>query len=407
MQPIDYGAVARECLARTDTLIARHGPRLAGSPSCEAAARELAAELGGFADSVTVEPFAVHPLSFYSYTKILPVAYLLGVCAIAVAHRLSLVPALGLAAGIVLMCCQFMFYRHQGDRLFPRKKGWNVTACVEPSGRVERELIISGHHDSAPIARIFAGPFARLYVVAIFLPYAFFLFELGVLLALLVTGRSAAPGWALPVLAVGIVPVVGYFLLVATGRGSPGAGDNLVASVLAVRVAREIAARKGALLRSTRLRVVSFDAEEAGLRGAAAWVRTHEGELRRQPCFHLNFDSIYQERHLQVLTSDINGTVPLSSSMVEGLEQCARDGGIRLGRFGLLFGAGGTDAAESARRGLAATTIIAMPTSIVRDGLVYHTPQDTVSHIEPSAVEACLKIAVSYLERLEAARGAS
>jgi len=36
---------------------------------------------------------------------------------------------------------------------------------------------------------------------------------------------------------------------------------------------------------------------------------------------------------------------------------------------------------------------IAMPSAIVRAGLVYHTMQDTVDAIEPAAVEACLSVA--------------
>jgi aminopeptidase YwaD len=153
--------------------------------------------------------------------------------------------------------------------------------------------------------------------------------------------------------------------------------------------------------------VVSFDSEEAGLRGASAYMRAHAPDLGRLPCFHLNFDSIYQLGHLQVLTTDINGTVRLCGEMVETLEACARENGHALGRFGMLIGAGGTDAAESARKGLHATTVIAMPTAIVRDGLVDHTPRDTVDRIEPAAVEACMRLAVSYLRRLEAGRPSS
>ena len=51
---------------------------------------------------------------------------------------------------------------------------------------------------------------------------------------------------------------------------------------------------------------------------------------------------------------------------------------------------GGTDAAELAKAGVRATTMIAMPAGVVRDGLVYHTMRDTVDAIEPAAVEACL-----------------
>jgi aminopeptidase YwaD len=399
--PIDFTTAAREVLADTDRLVRKHGPRLTGTASCAAAGGDIAEDLRPFSDSVRVERFDVHPSSFYSYTKILPVAYTVGFLALALVHRFFFLPIAGLLAGIVLMAGQFGFYWHLGDPFFPKKTGLNVEAMIEPAGAVERELIISGHHDSAPVARIFAGPLHRLYAVAIFLPYVFFLFEL-VLLARLAFNRVGhVPPWAFALLVVGFVPVAGYFLLVAIRQGSPGAGDNLVASMLVARVAREIAQRKGQLLRSTRLRVVSFDSEEAGLRGAAAYMRSHAGDLGRLPCFHLNFDSIYQLRHLQVLTSDINGTVRLSAEMVGELQTCARDNGLTLGTFGMLFGAGGTDAAESARRGLAATTVIAMPTTIVRDGLVYHTPRDTVDRIEPAAVEACMKLAVSYLQRLE------
>ena len=278
-----------------------------------------------------------------------------------------------------------------------------MEAVIEPAGVARRELIVSGHHDSAPVARIFSGPLHRLYAVAIFLPYVFFLFELVLLARAVVTRETVSALWALLVLAIGFIPVAGYFLLVALRRGSPGAGDNLVASVLAARFAREIAARKGELLLSTRLRVVSFDSEEAGLRGASAYMRAHAEELRRLPCSHLNFDSIYQLGHLQALTTDINGTVRLDAEMVETLETCARENGHAIGRFGMLFGAGGTDAAESARRGLPATTVIAMPTAIIRDELVYHTPRDTVDHVEPAAVEACMQLAAAYLRRLEQA----
>ncbi len=71
--------------------------------------------------------------------------------------------------------------------------------------------------------------------------------------------------------------------------------------------------------------------------------------------------------------------------------------GISLKKFKMIFGGGATDAAESARIGILATTIIAMPTNIVREGMVYHTRNDTVEFIEPEVVEGCLKIACDYL----------
>ncbi|MCX7030099.1 MAG: M28 family peptidase [Spirochaetes bacterium] len=147
--------------------------------------------------------------------------------------------------------------------------------------------------------------------------------------------------------------------------------------MMVVGLGKEIAARRDVLLRSTRIRILSFDAEEAGLRGASAYFRAHAAELKRLPCVHLNFDSLYRLGDLQVLTSDINGTVKLSRPVVDQLIACAKDCGFEMRTFGMIFGAGGTDAAESARASIPSTSIIAIPTEIVRDGLVYHTARDT------------------------------
>ena len=403
MSPIDFTAAARDCIAHTDRLLRAHGPRLTGSPACAAVAQDLASELRGFADAVSIDEFPVSPGVFYAYTKVLPVVYAAGLVVLLLFPRFSLLPALALCAGIVLMLFQFAFYIHVGDRLFRRRAGCNVEGIVEPAVAVERELIISGHHDSAPVARIFSSPFRRLYALAIFIPYVFFLVEL-VILILRGLGAGGAP-WEAPFLLVGLPFAAGYFGMVALRTGSPGAGDNLVSSVLAVRLGREIAQRKGELLRGTRLRIVSFDAEEAGLRGAAAYMR-RRAAAPALPCVHLNLDSLYNLQDFQVLTSDINGSVPLSRAMVDQLLSCAEENGVPLRRFGMIFGAGGTDAAESARIGMPSTTLIAMPTDVFRGNLVYHTPRDTAEHIAPAVVEACMRIAVAYLLRLDSGAAA-
>jgi aminopeptidase YwaD len=402
MTAMDFATMARECLARTDAMIGAHGPRLAGSSACLRAAEDIAEEMREFSGSVSLQRFPVHPGAFYSYTKLLPVSYVAGLVTLFVTGGLfNIVPLAGLAVGIALMLCQFAFYVHGGDVFFRRKTGVNVEAVIEPVRPAERELILSGHHDSAPVARIFSGPFAKLYALAILVPYLFFFIEVGLLAVALAGGNPRSVAWVVVLLA-GLPVVVGYFLMVALRRGSPGAGDNLIASSMVARLGREIAGRRLDLLKTTRLRIVSFDAEEAGLRGASAYMRARQAGRPLLPCFHLNFDSIYSLDCLQALTSDINGTVPLSRPMVEMLAQCAARCGYKLRPFGILFGAGGTDAAESARTGIASTTIIAMSTEIVRGGLVYHTTKDTVGHIEPAAVEACLAIAAAYLETLEA-----
>jgi hypothetical protein len=111
-----------------------------------------------------------------------------------------------------------------------------------------------------------------------------------------------------------------------------------------------------------------------------------------------NFDSIYLARDLALVTVDRNGTIRLSRPMVEDcrritaeMDQPIKAGPISTG------GRVVTDAARFAEIGVEAVSIIGLSTALIRDGLVFHTPNDKVEHIEPEAVEACLSVAYRYI----------
>jgi len=97
------------------------------------------------------------------------------------------------------------------------------------------------------------------------------------------------------------------------------------------------------------------------------------------------------------LTSDVNGLVGLSTGMADQCREVARSLGYDTRTVPMVFGGGATDAAEFARAGVEATTLLAMSTDHVREGLTYHTMNDTVDCIEPEAVEASLLIACGYI----------
>jgi putative aminopeptidase FrvX len=163
-----------------------------------------------------------------------------------------------------------------------------------------------------------------------------------------------------------------------------------------VELARSFAAQDAvsrSVLKHTRLIFASFDAEEAGLRGSRAWVRTHRAEIEALPSLALNIDSIYKAADLQFMVSDLNSHIALDRDLVRLCRDIAARIGYPSAEGVMRFGGGGTDAAELAKAGVCATTMIAMSTRMVRDGLVYHTMRDTVAAIEPHAVEACLAVA--------------
>jgi methyl coenzyme M reductase gamma subunit len=88
---------------------------------------------------------------------------------------------------------------------------------------------------------------------------------------------------------------------------------------------------------------------------------------------------------MHVLESDINGVMMLSGQMARQIIEIGEKNNIKITPFKMIFGAGATDAAESARIGITSTTIFGLPTSVMRDGMVYHPARDTVDTIEPGS----------------------
>ena len=67
----------------------------------------------------------------------------------------------------------------------------------------------------------------------------------------------------------------------------------------------------------------------------------------------------------------------------------------------IAFLTGGTDAAEAAKIGVEAVTLMAMPWGNKERAAVYHTPDDVPSAIDPVAVEETLSIAIRFIEKVD------
>jgi aminopeptidase YwaD len=404
MKSIDFKNLARECLTKTIKLTGSFSSRLAGSDMCNQAAFALHDELKTFCDSSSLHSFKIHPGSFYGYTKILPPVYLAGIVTFFLPDPWTFIPLAGLLMGIWMMIVQFGFFSDFFDRLYRKKRAINVIGTLEPEGQVRQQIIISGHHDSAPVTRLFDHRIQKYLAFTMFTPYLFFIYEIFLSLYALLAGIKMLPPGFVWALIPGIPFVVLYFFAVDLKHGTPGAGDNMIASVITVLIGKKLAEAKKdnpALLKHTRIILISFDAEELGLRGAYAYFRDYRPELTSRQTYHLNLESLYKLRDLHVLETDVNGFQKLSKDMAGHILRIARDKGITISPFKMLFGGGGTDAAASARQGLTSTTIFGLPISVFRDGMVYHTSEDTVDHIEPEIVSACLKLVWEYIFEME------
>lgn len=390
---------ARAALDFTARLIDRFGPRLAGSEACLGCADALLEEAKPHADSAAAEDFRTHPGAFLGFIRVLVALFLLSVLALPLLPWLS---AALMSAGMAILVLEFFLYKELIDPFYPARKGRNVSAVLEPSGPVARQLLISGHHDSARIFNFYVHQ-PEKYAIRVYGGIGSF----AVLwLASLALSLANAPP---PMLAIAALAFLADFALVlplwrfAASEGTPGAGDNLVASATALEILKEFKARRdgGRGLKGTRIIFISFDAEEAGLRGARAWARDNAALLRAAPSWHYNMDCIYSAHDARFLTSDINGSVPLSAPLAQACARAAREAGVEAAVEPIAFLTGGTDAAETAKAGARATTLIAMQWSNEERSSVYHTPADDISAVEPAAVELAISVGLSLAERLD------
>lgn len=394
---------ARQVLAWTRRVLDACGPRPAGSEACRKAAALVAADLGPSCDRVEVQPFECHPHAFIWHNALAAPVTLAASVLLALGHA---GPAFGLYALVLFVSVlEFGLYKELLDPLFPRRRCANVMGVLEPRGEVRRQVVLSAHHDSAYEFRFLRRSKAVYILVMGVVGLSLYALPLAAFaLALFGDGLPRA----VPV-ACGAFGVAGAVLdlLLVSPRAVPGAGDNLVASGILVRVAAQLKERLRAepgLLDGTRVIFASFDAEESGLRGSRAFVRDNRALLFSAPCRDLDLESFFHLDSLGAIVSDLNGFVRLDEPLVALLEEEAGAMGVPFCRRSVFYGIGATDAAEFARAGIPAACIVGMsPSPLHPKPLPYHTRDDLPENLEPEVVEAGIELSLRMILRL--ARG--
>jgi aminopeptidase YwaD len=393
---------AKTALDLTARIIDETGPRLAGSEACKVAAARLEAGAAELGDSSRLEPFTVHPGAFLGFIRVLVVLYAL---AAPLAAFLPWASALLSGLGLAILVFQFFLYKEVIDPFYPAREGLNAVGVLEPTGEAKRQLIVSGHHDSARIFNFYVDR-PELFARRINLGIGSIALLFAASLALALASAPAAPRIAAAALfLLGLVPVLPLWRF-ASKEGTPGAGDNLASSAAALEVLRALRESRdsGSGLGSTRVVFASFDAEEAGLRGARAFARSRRAEFAALPSFAFNMDCVYRKDSLFFLSSDLNGSVRLDPELAELCVALAAECGASAELRPIAFLTGGTDAAELAKAGVRAASLLGMEWSGKSRASAYHTPADTIDAVEPAAIEAAISIALRLARELDSGR---
>lgn len=412
MEKLQAARLAKQALQMVSDLIDRFGSRLAGSASCTQTAEALAESLESSCDRVEQETFAFHPEAFLGWIRILVVIYPISLLFLWISFPLlSLLTAAG---GLVIMTLEFFLYKEILDRWYPKATGVNVFGVIEPQEEVRHTVVFSGHHDSAKVFNFFTQK-PHLYLLRIGIGLGAF-----VLIAVVSLVYTLDELFTGGLFAFGIpgLPVILFALLLSAAlpwvlklwhfvsdEGTPGAGDNLISSAMGVQLAQYLRnnAHMDIPLRHTRVVIASFDGEEAGLRGSRVFFESHRSDtsVLAGKVHHFNVDCPYDAKDLFFLTSDINGSVKLSQEMATKCVTIAKSMGFEAFSQPIAFLTGGTDAAESAKCGFDAVTLMAMPWGNTERSSVYHTPNDLPEAIDLKAVEETLSIAIRYIEQVD------
>lgn len=400
----DLTSMTNSAMTFTQEVTERWRSRIAGSEACLACGDHLKTRFDAFCDQTRTQTFEVHPAAFLGYIRVNIVLFVLAL--IALYGRWVGIAAAFSSLSLVIMVFEFLLYWEFIDRFFPLKQGKNVVGFIEPSGPVTRQVIISAHHDSAHIFNFLAedpttydkkvlSGIASLLVTVLVTWLLLILKLLGIQASLLY--------WVLTVALTGSAYWVYRLWFFYAAEGTPGAGDNMICTAIAMEVGKHFAQQKAAGngLAQTRVVVASWDAEEAGLRGARAYIRQYKDELVQVPSYNFNLECMYDHRYLAFLTSDLNSFVPLSADMVTQCVAVAErlEIPVQTAPFPLL--AGGTDAAEFAKAGIEATTLAAIDWVGKSKDRAYHTPRDTIEAVDKTAVSHSIALGIEYILEID------
>jgi hypothetical protein len=386
----NYGRLADEALGITADVIGSFGPRVSGSEGNRNARAALGALLGEPCSEIREEPFTIHPGSLFAIGKIFAAVYLVGAASLLANSAAGFFIGLFvMTAGAVFFVAQFILYLDTFDRLFKAAQASNIVGTIEPRLQATRQVLIVGHYDSAPIFPFYERV-PLLYPIRLFVPILLYLLcfaasAVGVLSLFPGGVAGAMPVWVKCVAALGLVfalPMFGYM----SRRGSPGAGDDLIACAIGIKNA-ELFSDPENELEHTRIIVLMTDGEEVGQKGAASFVKKNAVTLHATDTAVINLDSIYDYEDLVLLRRDRNGFTELSADLANDIQRTAAAAGHEIPLASIPFLGGGTDAGQFARAGLRTACIIGQPIEAFSKEIIFHTTKDLPDRISKKAAD--------------------
>jgi len=297
----------------------------------------------------------------------------------------------GIIASIALFMafCQVFRYMSVFDFLFKKSESSNVTAEVPArSGRNDFTIIFSAHYDTSwnwnhaskgnPKLLIVKLGIAIGSVITLII-VSFMLNSRGLLI------NSDNTGWAywipVPICAYGFYVLTTY-LSWDKNKAAPGAMDNLSGTGIALQLVKYYKDNPELLPDNCRVMFAAMGSEEAGLKGAYAYVKAHyKKDDILDNAYVVNIDSIADENDFEVVIGDLWQTTWFNKDMIRMGYEAMDELGLKPKK--IINPIGGCDSTPFHKKGIPTCTIAAQkaePTDY------YHTFNDKSNRIKESTL---------------------
>lgn len=396
------------------------GPRESGTEAEELAGNRIEEELKKFCDESHQEEYSSSPTAFLGFIRYGSILIIFGI----VLYWFSLLIDLGLVRSVGNLALvssviasilsgfavsyfilEVMRYREMVDFAFPKKRSKNIVGTINPTGKVKHTIIFAGHHDSAyefnifyylknmGAATIFIGYVGSIvfFIVSVLKTLSYYLtFPFDIRLVFIVFG----------VFFIFLAPIAGIYVFFHSYKPVPGAFDNLSAVAVVLGIGKYLSENKDnkkIYPKHTRIQLISFAGEEAGLRGSKRYVKTHYKELKEKETILINMDGIAAKDNILIMNKETLIGAKHNPEICATLLKIAQEQGINARLGALPFGA--TDAAAFSRKKLPAATISSQDFSRLPE--FYHTRLDTPDVVSKDALGQVLQICLQYINYVD------
>lgn len=380
------------------------GPRKPGSPEEHRAQQWFEKDMKNYCESTKIEEFTLHRQGFMGF---IPFTVVCGISSVFVNWFKSPIIALVLCVlAFIPLVFEFLMYKQFDDFIFPKQTSHNMEAIRKPKGEVKKRIVMVGHSDSQfewTLNYLIGGLQAKLFVeipavvgLVVQTVFAVFCIILGAVKGGVVAAKDipSLHGLliALFVVSCVFIPFEFAFLFFQSWTKSvPGASDNLSGCYVGMAAIKALD-EAGIRFENTEVRMICSGSEEAGLRGAKAYAKAHEQELKDIPTVVVALDTFRDLETMAVYDRDLSGTLQHDKGTKELIHDACANCGYDVNYESIYIG--GSDAAAFTQRGIPATGFAAMDPAPPR---YYHTRLDTPENLRPECIEVGIEIMIEAL----------